>query len=336
MYVSNFARNLPKTLILLQAFAKIQERENELQKLRDGVFDFQKRGPRPDSRAVKDDAFNRYLAIFYKRPDVQIPEEDDDQREEGPGYEEPDTFTPEQQPVGFFGIQKKSKPELKTKKEQRPTIKQEIMSLSMPEFQPLPAPPHEPEEDEEDEEEDRREFVVSRQGTEADLEALVEDKKSDFSSQRSHSMVNIKTQRYTAMAVEPPLIGSPTRDRYIIDVPKTARYPSSTMCRHLIARQATREYSRRVLGSDGEGYVIAPDGHLPNSVIVSLFKDLKPETPEVKKEWKPPSLTAEQLAEIEKRKKVGVDKNAASLRNYALMIEKRMCKEKEERVRGCF
>lgn len=266
---------------------------------------------------MKDDAFNRYLAIFYKRPDVQIPEEDDDEREEGPEYEEPDTFTPDQQPVGFFGIQKKSKSELKTRKEQRPTIKQEIMSLSMPEFQPLAAPPREPEEEEEEEEEeDRREFVVSRQGTQADFEDVVEDQKPDFDSQkRSHSMVNIKTQRYTTMAVEPPLIGSPTRDRYLIDVPKTARYPSSTMCRHMIARQTAREYSRRVPDSDDEGFVIAPDGHLPNSVIVALFKDMKPETPEVKKEWKPPSLTAEQLAEIEKRRKVSADKSTASLRN---------------------
>lgn len=109
------------------------------------------------------------------------------------------------------------------------------------------------------------------------------------------------------MTVEPPLLGPPTRDRYIVDVPKTERYPSSTTCRHMVARRAARLVSRRVSDTGQEEYVVAPDGFIPNSVVVAIFKDIKSETPaeDPAKIWKPPSLTAEQVAEIEKRKKVG-------------------------------
>jgi len=50
-------------------------------------------------------------------------------------------------------------------------------------------------------------------------------------------------------------------------------------------------------------FVIAPDGFIPNSVVVAMFKDLREESKEEEDTWKPPQLTAEQLAELESRKK---------------------------------
>ncbi|KAK3744458.1 hypothetical protein QZH41_012879 [Actinostola sp. cb2023] len=304
----NQYHNLLKTNHFLQAFAKIKQRENELKKLRDGVFEFEKRKRCPNSEMVRQDAFNRYLAIFYKRPDVQIPDEDEDDRKEGLEYEVPNKFTPDRQPVGFFGIDKNSRQSTRAKKEQRPAINQEIMSLSMPEFRPLAAAAaaaRSPEPEEQEKEEDGLEFVVSRQGTEVDMDTQMEVERPGFGDHRSHSMVVMKTKDYRTMAVEPPLIGSPKRDRFIIDVPKTEQYPSSIMCRHMVARRAVRMISRRVSDSGDEEFVIAPDGFIPNSVVVSLFKDLKSATPkeDVQTLWKPPALTAEQLAEIDKRKK---------------------------------
>ena len=56
---------------------------------------------------------------------------------------------------------------------------------------------------------------------------------------------------------------------------------------------------------DDEVFVIAPDGFVPNSVVVAIFKDSIEETKEEKRDtWKPPRLTEEQIAELESRKKV--------------------------------
>jgi len=55
---------------------------------------------------------------------------------------------------------------------------------------------------------------------------------------------------------------------------------------------------------DEEMFIIAPDGFIPNSVVVTMFKDLREEGKVEAEPWKPPQLTAEQLAELESRKKV--------------------------------
>jgi len=50
---------------------------------------------------------------------------------------------------------------------------------------------------------------------------------------------------------------------------------------------------------------IAPDGYLPNSIIVALYKELKKTTPveEKDEDWKPKALTEEQLEELEENEK---------------------------------
>lgn len=258
---------------------------------------------------MNQDGFNRYLAIFYKRPGIEIPDEDEFDREDSKKYEELDTYSPDRQPVGFFAIKMNSRQAARSKKEQRPTFNKDLMSLSMPEFQPQARPPSQ-EPDKEGEE--AREFVVSRQGDLADEPEVegrdrpeVESPDRPEMSPRSKSMVSLKSKDFKSMAVEPPLLGpSRTNEQYIIDVPKTERYPSSTMCRHMVAQRATRLVSRTISDDGRETFVIAPDGFIPNSVVVSLFKDLKVERPKEEKEWKPPTLTAEQLAEIERRRKV--------------------------------
>ena len=51
--------------------------------------------------------------------------------------------------------------------------------------------------------------------------------------------------------------------------------------------------------SDSEALPVAPDGVLPNSVIMALYKELRRESVgDGLKDWKPFELTAEQLAEI--------------------------------------
>ncbi|XP_048577146.1 uncharacterized protein LOC5521505 isoform X2 [Nematostella vectensis] len=277
-----------------KAFSKLQERENELQKLRDGVFEFQKRKPRPNSELVKRDGFQKYLEIFYKRPDVEIPEEDEFYKEKSPQFEEVDTFAPNRRPTGFFGIDMNA---IQKKSEPGEPVKPEIMCLSMPDFKPRERPSSPPKEDIE---EGARDYVVSREGfTPSDLE--MEDADAGVRSRKSTSRAYTAPLNRRVMEIGPPLID---RDRYIVDVPKTERYPSSTHCRHQVAQKLARMASRQARMEDDEVFVIAPDGFIPNSVVVSLFKDLKSkELVEETRVWKPPSLTAEQLAEIEKRKK---------------------------------
>ena len=94
------------------------------------------------------------------------------------------------------------------------------------------------------------------------------------------------------------------RDRYVVDVPKSNRYPSPSQSVQLVSQRLSRLASHKAEGEDEEMYVIAPDGFIPNSVVVAMFKDLREEGKEETEPWKPPQLTAEQLAELESRKKV--------------------------------
>lgn len=125
----------------------------------------------------------------------------------------------------------------------------------------------------------------------------------ETSSRVSHS-APLHKRDFRSHPIEPPLV-SRNRDRYVVDVPKSNRYPSPSHSRQLVSQRLSRLASHH--GADDEDedvFVIAPDGFIPNSVVVAMFKDLREESKEEADTWKPPQLTAEQLAELESRKKV--------------------------------
>ena len=123
----------------------------------------------------------------------------------------------------------------------------------------------------------------------------------ETSSRISHSAPSHR-QDFRRHPIEPPLVNR-DRDRYVVDVPKSDRYPSPSQSRQLVSQRLSRLASSADDG-DEDTFVIAPDGFIPNSVVVAMFKDLREEGTEEADTWKPPQLTAEQLAELESRKKV--------------------------------
>ena len=66
-------------------------------------------------------------------------------------------------------------------------------------------------------------------------------------------------------------------------------------------RQKSFNQSRKEMGM----LPVAPDGYLPNSIIVALYKELKKEEKPVEEEtdWKPKGLTQQQLEELEEYNK---------------------------------
>ena len=127
----------------------------------------------------------------------------------------------------------------------------------------------------------------------------------ETSSRVSHS-APIHKRDFRSYPIEPPLVNR-DRDRYVVDVPKSNRYPSPSLSRQLVSQRFSRLASHQAADEeDEEMFVIAPDGFIPNSVVVAMFKDSREENKGEEDKWKPPQLTAEQLAELEKRKKVTI------------------------------
>lgn len=290
-------------LLTLQAFAKIQNRENELRKLRDGTYEFSRRRQNIDTETVRGEAFERYLEIFYKRPHFDLPDDalEDD---EGYGYEED-----EEEPYaadkgqGFFSMSRQSTRSKKSNTSPEKPPKPEITSLSMSEFEPIKLQEGSEESPVLPTTKELDEFSPSERPFTMETESEIFSHE-ETSSRVSHS-APIHRRDFRSHPIEPPLVNRDRdRDRYVVDVPKSNRYPSPSQSVQLVSQRLSRLASHKAEVEDEEMYVIAPDGFIPNSVVVAMFKDLREEGKEEKDTWKPPQLTAEQLAELESRKKV--------------------------------
>ncbi|KAL9974561.1 hypothetical protein ACROYT_G011611 [Oculina patagonica] len=283
-----------------QAFAKIQDRENELRKLRDGTYEFSKKRQNIDTETVRGEAFEKYLEIFYKRPHIDLPD-DAFEDDEGYGYEEDEEerYSPDKG-QGFFPISRQSTRSKKSNTSLEKPPKPEIKSLSMSEFEPIKL------------EEDSGEISALPATKELDEMSpserpfTMETESEIFSHEETSSRVShsapIHRRDFRSHPIEPPLVKR-DRDRYVVNVPKSTRYPSPSQSVHLVSQRLSRLASHKTEVEDEEMFVIAPDGYIPNSVVVAMFKDLKEEGKEETEPWKPPQLTAEQLAELESRKK---------------------------------
>ncbi|KAK2192806.1 hypothetical protein NP493_22g03013 [Ridgeia piscesae] len=91
-----------------QAYAKLEERELELAMLRNGQLKPTRKKKKPTPKTQRE-AFNKYLALFYNRPDIEVPKDEDFEKElrekERQKKLEDEGLTkwrPEVEPVGFF------------------------------------------------------------------------------------------------------------------------------------------------------------------------------------------------------------------------------------------
>lgn len=105
-----------------------------MRKLRDGTYEFSRKRQNIDLDTVRGEAFDRYLEIFYKRPCIDLPDDDLEDEEE----EEEEPYAPDRG-NGFFSISRQStrskKGEATSSEKSAP--KAPIMSLSMSEFEPI-------------------------------------------------------------------------------------------------------------------------------------------------------------------------------------------------------
>ena len=106
-----------------------------MRKLRDGIYEFSRKRQNIDLDTVRGEAFDRYLEIFYKRPCIDLP---DDDLEDENGYEEEEEPYAPDRGNGFFSISRQSTRSKKGEaSSEKSAPKAPIMSLSMSEFEPI-------------------------------------------------------------------------------------------------------------------------------------------------------------------------------------------------------
>ncbi len=283
----------------------LKKRDDDLMKIRDGELEAKKKPIASES--VREEAWKKYLNIFYRNP-VLPPiksEADSDNEETYTPVEERDHFTPERGNTGFFSISAKQadikrlamnvdklKQEIKDKQAQKARDKRSASLLSepgsikkenarplsvglRPEFQDTV--PY-----------SRLRRVLSAPGRPE--KHLVRDDSDDSSSDEENKPTD-----------------SP-QERKVIDVSVAEDFPSNIQTLRNLNRQitddvqTTEKSSSNLSRKERTVLPIAPDGYLPNSVVVALYKELKREET-VEEEWKPRELTQQQLEELEEYNK---------------------------------
>ena len=275
---------------------KIQERENDLKKLRDGELHSSKKKQKMDEN-LRNEAFERYLSLFYNRTSVTLPEHSDN-GSDIPLHQDEDVYIPDVEPNGFFCIDHQSSFKY------RNTIEDEddssvSQSVDIPQnrlrSQSLPIINEEPclEYDENVVLEDTS---VDLPGNRTALSPSPIDKNKEKTKRRSNSAGKKYKHR-----VQKEIVVGKSPGSY--PVPVNALQEVSRECTELAMVEDEN-------GKQYEAILIAPDGCIPNSVVAALFDDMRgKKEPEVQEEvipYRPPQLTLAQLLEIKASAKITV------------------------------
>ena len=261
---------------------KIQERESDLKKIRDGELRSTKKKQKLDEN-LKNEAFEKYLSLFYNRTSVNLPEYSDDENEM-PVYKDKDIYVPNVQPDGFFGIdhhQSTLKSE-KTEEDEKDSDDELDTPFSWLRSHSLPIINEEP-------------------SLEYNKNVVLEDTSIELSGEKTE-LSNKNKQKKKRKS-------SSARQKYKHRSPKEIIVGGSYPLRNEVLHEVSRESADIAMVEDknGEKYdaiVIAPDGFIPNSVVAALFNDMR-SRPEVEMQqveevipYRPPQLTLAQLMEI--------------------------------------
>ncbi|XP_065064504.1 WD repeat-containing protein 97-like isoform X2 [Rhopilema esculentum] len=277
------------------AVSILKKRDDDLTKLRDGEIAARKK-PAP-SETVREEAWRKYLDIFYNRSSVPVIDNnlmDDEDEEQYTPYEARDSYKPDRNNTGFFSIstepsdikkmatklkeldtEKKETNNCKTENERSLSWSSEFGSRNREMTRPL---------------------SVGLRPDIHERSQLVLLRRILSAPPKFKSFKNLTDIKKGSDAVE---VG--TR---IIEVPLAPDFPSNfetlrNLNRSITDRQKTFNENRKARGM----LPVAPDGYLPNSIIVALYKELKKEEKVEEKEWKPKQLTEKQLEELETFKK---------------------------------
>ena len=277
----------------LKAIEKIQERENDLKKLRDGELRCSKKKQKMDDN-LQNEAFEKYLSLFYNRSSFTLPENSDDEREL-PVYKDKDIYVPDVEPNGFFCIDHRSslknRSTLEDEKncgDEQPCDVNESIPPSRLRSYSLPIINEEP-------------------SLEYDKDAVLEDTSVELFGDRSTlSPTSSDTKNKPRTKRKSSSASKKHRLRKEIFVGKSSgTYPVPNEAIHEVSRaSAELAMVEDENGKQYEAIVIAPDGYIPNSVVAALFDDIRSkEEVEVQPEevipYRPPQLTLAQLLEIQ-------------------------------------
>lgn len=280
-----YKSNRPSQAVLLyiKAMDKIQERESDLKKLRDGELRSTKKKQKMDEN-LQNEAFEKYLSLFYNRTSVVLPEYSDDENEM-PVYKDKDIYVPDVQPNGFFGIDHRQSTlrNTNTVEDEKDCDDELDTPLSRLRSQSLPIINEEP-------------------SLEYDKNVVLEDTSVELSGERtklSNDKNKPKKKRKSSSARQK------YKHRSQKEIIVGGSYPTRNEVLHEVSRESAE--IAMVENENGEQYeaiVIAPDGFIPNSVVAALFNDMRSQ-PEVEVQqveeviqYRPPQLTLAQLMEI--------------------------------------
>lgn len=300
----------------------LEARDEELNLLRDGkVKATHKHRTSKVIRAVKKEAFQKYLSLFYNRPDVAYPADDltEEEAEDEPFAVKMDNlYQPPVLDEGFFGIQsslanvKKVKASLRKKREAAIERKKEAVRI-------LAGQPKARE---------------SRSLSITASTVMDELSKKETGNRPTLSASTTYVERLKAMKKE-----RGERDEGFkfcaekleqIEASASTEYPQNenstrAVNKEIIARleQTTNAHSPKL-----DTLPVAPDGFIPNSVVAALYRELRRESKNNKSrilssKWAPRQLTEEQLGEIDRLQ----NKVILFLLSYFFLISPEFCAE---------
>ena len=255
-----------------------------------------KRKPR-FNKSQKEEAFKNYLSLFYQKPGIEYPKDDNyfDVDDDDKFFVKVKKQMPTpvvSQDDGFFAINygkdniQKIKDELKRKREEG--LRKRDLILNKDEVSVEPK---------------------HKQNRSLSLTDEKEYEKNKEIPKHPLSASTTYVERLQAMK------NVPLHDRHkdlsfakekleSFDASAEQEYPE----KETVILNVKRKVVKRMEHCNNDEDVkipIAPDGHLPNSVVVALYRELRREVTEEEKmeKWKPKMLTAEQLKELNEMKK---------------------------------
>lgn len=283
-----------------QEFKVLEARDEELTLLRDGKLKAtHKHRTSKVMRAVKKEAFQRYLSLFYNRPDIVYPADDlaEEDGEDEPFAVKMDySYQPPILDEGFFGIQsslanvKKVKASLRKKREAAVERKKEAARI-------LAGEPK------------------ARESRSLSITAsTVVDEFNKREETRNRPTLSASTtyvERLKAMKKERGERGEGFRfcaeKLEQIEACASTEYPKNENSTRAVNKQiiARLEQTANAHAPKQDMLPVAPDGFIPNSVVAALYRELRRESDQSNKtrifssKWAPRQLTEDQLGEID-------------------------------------
>ena len=269
------------------------------------------------SEETHPEAFQKYLDLFYTRPDIPYPTDDDFENFGKSDYfvmKIESTYNPPKFPGGFFCVEtneenlRRAKESMARKRKQQAERRSKILN--------------------EDESNVLREKRSMSLTTENELRGAVEEKLRPRAHPLSASttyLERLKILKEMRKGLYRELDDSPARQPrkdFEFAVEKLERfeaesspsvYPHNSHVTRNVSRKVIRRLEQIPTNDDyltkRDVLPVAPDGYIPNSVVVALYAELRRKTEQPIQMYKPIPLNDNQLAELKKYQKVSSLKN---------------------------